>query len=313
MEILVFESGSHLNVDALRREFASFAIGATFDLAEARRIGSNADVLVAMAHEVTDELLAAMPKLRWIAALTTGTDHLRGLKNLRSDVIVTSGRGVHGPQMSELAVLYMIALSRRVPEMMRNQLAGKWERWPQPVLLDKTAVIVGVGQIGETLAERLRSFGMKVVGVSDARTEIAGFDKVLPRAKLKETAALADFLIVLVPLNGETRHLIDAQVLDAFKPTAYLINLARGDVVDETALIDRLQAGRIAGAGLDVFAEEPPRKDNPLWTMPNVIMTPRIGGMSDRYAEQVLPLMIHNLRAFSEGRLKDMRNIVQAT
>jgi phosphoglycerate dehydrogenase-like enzyme len=313
MEILVFENGSHLNVDALRREFAPFAIGATFDLAEARRMGSNAEVLVALAHEVTDELLAAMPKLRWIAALTTGTDHLCRLKNLRSDVIVTSARGIHGPQMSELAVLYMIALSRRIPEMMRNQLAGKWERWSQPVLLDKTAVIVGVGQIGETLAERLRTFGMKIVGVSDARTEIAGFDQVLPRAKLKETAALADFLIVLVPLNGETRHLIDAQVLDAFKPTAYLINLARGDVVDETALIDRLQAGRIAGAGLDVFAEEPPRKDNPLWTMPNVIMTPRIGGMSDRYAEQVLPLMIHNLRAFSEGRLKDMRNIVQGT
>jgi phosphoglycerate dehydrogenase-like enzyme len=174
-------------------------------------------------------------------------------------------------------------------------------------------VIVGVGQIGETLAQRLRCFGMKIVGVSDARTEIAGFDRVLPRAKLKEAAGLADFLIVLVPLNAETRHLIDARVLDAFKPTAHLINLARGDVVDEAALIDRLQAGRIAGAGLDVFAEEPPRRDNPLWTMPNVIMTPRIGGMSDRYAEQVLPLMVHNLRAFSEGRLKDMRNIVQST
>jgi phosphoglycerate dehydrogenase-like enzyme len=309
MEILIFEDGTHLNADALRREFPSFAISDTVDLVEARRMGSNTEVLVALAHEVTDELLAAMPKLRWIAALTTGTDHLRNLKNLRNDVIVTSARGIHGPQMSELAVLYMIALSRRLPEMMRNQMGGAWERWPQPVLLDKTAVIVGVGQIGETLAQRLRAFGMKIVGVSDARDEIVGFDQVLPRARLKEAAGLADFLIVLVPLNAETRHLINGQVLDAFKPTAYLINLARGDVVDETALIDRLKAGRIAGAGLDVFAEEPPRKDNPLWTMPNVIMTPRIGGMSDRYAEQALPLMVHNLRAFSEGRFKDMRNI----
>ena len=310
MEILVFENGSHLNVDALRRAFPSWAIGATFDRAEARRMGANAEVLAALAHEVTDDLLAAMPKLRWVAALTTGTDHLHNLKNLRGDVIVTSARGIHGPQMSELAILNMIALSRRVPQMMRNQMEGRWERWPQPVLLDKTAVIVGVGEIGETLAQRLRAFGMKIVGVSDARTEIAGFDKVLPRASLKEAAGLADFLIVLVPLNAGTRHLIDGPVLDAFKPTGYLINLARGDVVDEAALIDRLKAGRIAGAGLDVFAEEPPRKDSPLWTMPNVIMTPRIGGMSDRYAEQVLPLMIHNLSAFSEGRLRDMRNVV---
>jgi D-2-hydroxyacid dehydrogenase (NADP+) len=310
MEILVFENGGHLNVDALRRAFPSLPISATFDLPEACRIGANAEVLAALAHEVTDELLAAMPKLRWIASLTTGTDHLNSLKNLRGDVIVTSARGIHGPQMSELAIFNMIALSRQVPQMMRNQAAGKWERWPQPVLLDKTAVIVGVGEIGETLAQRLRAFGMKIVGVSDARTEIAGFDRVLPRARLNEAAGLADFLVVLVPLNAGTRHLIDAQVLDGFKPTGYLINLARGDVVDESALIDRLKAGRIAGAGLDVFAEEPPRKDSPLWTMPNVIMTPRIGGMSDRYAEQVLPLMIHNVRAFSEGRPSDMRNVV---
>jgi D-2-hydroxyacid dehydrogenase (NADP+) len=204
----------------------------------------------------------------------------------------------------------MIALSRRVPEMLRNQNQARWERWSQPILLDKTAVIVGVGQIGETMAERLRAFGMKIVGVSDARADIAGFDRVLPRAKLKEAAALADFLIVLVPLTAATRHVIDNDVLGAMKSSAYLINLARGDVIDETALIEHVTAGRIAGAGLDVFAEEPPRKDDPLWTMPNVIMTPRIGGMSDCYAEQVLPLMIDNLRAFSEGRLKDLRNIV---
>jgi phosphoglycerate dehydrogenase-like enzyme len=310
MEVLVFENGSHLNVAALRRAFPALEVRATHDLAEACRIGSSAEVLAALAHQVDDQLLSAMPKLRWIAALTTGTDHLRGLKNLRSDVVVTSARGIHGPQMSELALLNMISLSRRVPEMLRNQSEAKWERWSQPILSGKTAVIVGVGQIGETMAERFRAFGMKLVGVSDARPEIAGFDRVLPRAKLTEAAALADFLIVLVPLTEATRHLIGRDVLAALKPTAYLINLARGDVVDERALIEHLKAGRIAGAGLDVFAEEPPRKDNPLWTMPNVIMTPRIGGMSDCYGEQVLPLMIDNLRAFSEGRLEDLRNIV---
>jgi D-2-hydroxyacid dehydrogenase (NADP+) len=310
MEVLVFENGSHLNVAALRRAFPALTIHATHDLAEACRIGGNAEVLAALAHQVSDGLLAAMPRLRWIASLTTGTDHLRGLKNLRSDIVVTSARGIHGPQMSELALLNMISLSRRVPEMMRNQNDAKWERWSQPILSDKTVVIVGVGQIGETMAERFRAFGMRIVGVSDARADVAGFDRVLPRDKLREAAALADFLIVLVPLNDATRHLINGDVLSAMKPSAYLINLARGDVIDETALIAHLQARRIAGAGLDVFAEEPPRKDNPLWTMPNVIMTPRIGGMSDCYAEQVLPLMIGNLRAFSDGRLKEMRNLV---
>jgi phosphoglycerate dehydrogenase-like enzyme len=212
--------------------------------------------------------------------------------------------------MSELALLNMIALSRRFPKMLRNQMEAKWERWPQPVLLDKTAVIVGVGQIGEALARRCRAFEMKLVAVSDARSEIPGFDLVLPRAKLKQAAALADFMIILVPLNAETHHMINDEIIGAMKPSAFLINLARGDVIDETALIRHLTAGRIAGAGLDVFAEEPPRPDNPLWGMPNVVMTPRIGGMSDRYAEQVLPLMVHNLRAFGNGRSQDMRNVV---
>lgn len=310
MEVMVFEDGSHLNVAALRREFPGLTIHATHDMVEALHLCAKAEVLAALAHHVTDELLSAMPRLRWIAALTTGTDHLGGLRNLSKGVLVTSARGIHGPQMSELALLHMMALSRRFPQMLRNQNETKWERWPQPLLLDKTVVIVGVGQIGEMLAGRCRAFGMKVAGVSNARLAIPGFDMVLPRAKLKDAAALADFLIVLVPLTAETHHMINNEILAAMKPSAYLINLARGDVIDEMALIRHLQASRIAGAGLDVFKEEPPKPDSPLWTMSNVIMTPRVGGMSDRYAEQVLPLMIHNLRAFSNGQMADMENIV---
>lgn len=310
MEVLVFENGSHINAGALRQAFPNLTIHDTADIAEAQRLGANAEVLVALAHHVTDPLLVAMPKLRWIAALTTGTDHFNSLMKLRKDMLVTNGRGIHGPQMSELAIMNMIALSRRLPQMLRNQAAHKWERWPQPVLQEKTVVIVGVGQIGETLVARCRAFGMKIVGVSDARPDIPGFDQVLPRTRLKEAAALADFLVLLVPLTAETRHMISDDIMAAMKPSSFIINIARGDVVDEAALIRRLQSGLLAGAGLDVFADEPPKPDNPLWAIPNVIMTPRIGGMSDRYPEQALPLMVHNLRAFADGRLKDMRNVV---
>jgi D-2-hydroxyacid dehydrogenase (NADP+) len=134
---------------------------------------------------------------------------------------------------------------------------------------------------------------------------------MMPRTRLAEAAALADFLIVLVPLSAETRHLIDARVLAAMKPTAVLINLARGPLIDEPALIARLQAGLLGGAALDVFETEPLPPNSPLWDMPNVIVTPRIGGMSDVYAEQVLPLIVHNLRAFAEGRLDAMKNVAR--
>jgi phosphoglycerate dehydrogenase-like enzyme len=310
MDVLIFENGTHLDADALRSRFPGLTIHVTSDPAKVLEIAKPCEVLIALAHQVSDQLIAAMPKLRWIAALTTGTEHLQTLKNLRDDVIVTSARGIHGPQMSELAFLYMIALLRNFKQMQRNQTAGVWQRWPQQILLGKTIVIVGVGLIGEELAARCRAFGMHIVGVSDARTNARDFDEMLPRSKLKEAAAKADFLVALVPLSPATKHLIDDGVIAAMKPTAFLINIARGPVVDEQALIRHLQAGHIAGAGLDVFEHEPPAADSPLWAMPNVIVTPRIGGMSDRYAEQVLPLVVHNLQAYIEGRAHEMKNVV---
>jgi len=151
---------------------------------------------------------------------------------------------------------------------------------------------------------------MTTIGVSGGRGEVPHFDEVLPRGKLEEAAARADFLVLLVPYSKETHHLIDRAVLAAMKPTAFLINLARGGVLDEAALIELLQAGKIAAAALDVFAKHPLPPDSPLWHMPNVIITPNVGGRSDRFVEQTLTVVEPNLRAFVQGRLKDLKNLV---
>ena len=257
-------------------------------------------------------LLKAQEKLKnWAGNLTYGTDRLETLTALKPDVLVTSARGIHGPQMSELAFLSMIALSRDFARMQRNQHAHRWERWPQRLIFAKTAVIVGIGPIAEELAARCTAFGMRVIGVSDARDSAPHFERLMKRSQLREAAALADFMILLVPLSAATRHIIDEGVLDTMKPDSILINLARGTVVDEQALIRALRANRIGGAGLDVFETEPPADGSPLWDMPNVIITPRIGGMSDVYASQLLPLVAHNLHCFTLGRLGEMKNIVR--
>ncbi len=125
---------------------------------------------------------------------------------------------------------------------------------------------------------------------------------------MKEAFGLADFVVLLVPLDDRTHHLIDGAALDAMKPGAVLVNIARGPVVDTAALVERLRTGHLGGAGLDVFEEEPLPADHPLRAMPNVIVTPRIGGMSDVYAKQVHPLVVHNLTCFAAGRIADMRN-----
>ena len=311
MPILIMDRGVHLDPSAVRKAFPQVTVTDSKNVADAIERCADCDVLVAMAHEVTDELITRMPRLRYICAMSAGTERLETLEKLKPDVRVTSGRGIHGPQMSELAFLAMIALSREFPRMQRNQRSHVWERWPQKLLWGKTAVLVGIGPIAEELAVRCAAFGLHVIGVSDARSAAPHFEKMLPRSRLQEAAAEADFLIVLVPLSAQTRHMIDDGVLGAMKRTGILINLARGPVVDEKALIQRLKDGRIAGAALDVFEVEPLPSDSPLWDMPNVIVTPRIGGMSDVYADQVLPLVVHNLGCFLDGRLAEMKNVVR--
>ncbi len=277
---------------------------------EAIAKSDGATALVAKAHNVTAALIAALPHLDWIQALTTGTDHLDTL-NLPSSVNVTSARGIHGPQMSELAFLYMLTFSRDFGAMLDNQRKAQWQRWPQKLLLGKTAVIVGVGTISEELAQRCKVFGMRTVGVSGSRPTAPGFDQIVGRDRLHEAAGQADFLIVLAPHTPENHHLIDAGVLAAMSPHAVLINLARGKLCDEDALIQALTERRIAGAGLDVFAIEPLPADSPLWRMDNVIITPHIGGLSDSYAVQLLPLVVDNVRAYWAGDLAGLRNIVR--
>jgi phosphoglycerate dehydrogenase-like enzyme len=311
MQVLLMDRGVHLDPDAARRECPSMTFKVARNVEEALQRCAEAEVLLAMAHDVTDALLSRMPRLRYLCALSAGLDRLETLTALRPHVRVTSSRGIHGPQMSELAFLSMIALSRDFTRMQRNQQNHRWERWPQKLLYGKTVAIAGVGPIAEELAARCVAFGMRVIGVSDARDRAPNFEKLFRRAQLREAAREADFLIVLVPLTAQTRHLIDEGVLAAMKPTAVLINLARGPLIDEPALIRCLQQGRIAGAGLDVFEAEPLPADSPLWDMPNVIITPRIGGMSDIYSDQVLPLVVHNLHCFAERRLSDMKNVVR--
>jgi D-2-hydroxyacid dehydrogenase (NADP+) len=308
--ILIVDAEADRYARRVREAFPAVAVQTAKTSAEALGCCHDAAVVVGLAHEISDDLVGAMPGLRWVAALTTGTDHLDTLRNLKPDVIVTSGRGIHGPQMAELAFYYMIGLSRDVRGMMANQDAQRWERWPQRLLLGKTIVVVGIGAISEDLAERCRAFGMTTLGVSSARSDARGFDRVLPRDQLLAAAAEADFLVALVPYGPETHAMIGDAVFTAMKPAAFFINIARGKVVDEAALIRHLRSGSIAGAGLDVYEIEPPVPENPLWKMPNVIMTPRIGGMSDTYADQALPLLLANIESFLASRPGDMRNIV---
>ena len=307
--ILVVEHEAATYAREIAARYPDVVVRTAADAATAVAAGPDAEVLVALAPYVTQALIDGMPGLRWIQALTTGTDQLDAL-HLPPGVVITSGRGIHGPQMAEMALLFMLSLSRNFRGMLDNQARAHWERWPQRLLLGKTAVLLGVGAISEEVAARCKAFGMQVVGVSASRAAAPGFDRVVGRAALAEVLAEADFLIVLVPYTPQTHYMVDAAVLAAMPARGVVINLARGSVIDEAALIAALYDGRIAGAGLDVFEREPLPAQSPLWGMGNVIVTPHIGGMSDVYARQVLPVVIENIGHYRNGTFSAMRNLV---
>jgi phosphoglycerate dehydrogenase-like enzyme len=293
-----------------RADFPGIDLFATNDRTLAVQVIEHAEVLIGHHFQFDNIMLERAQKVRWIQSLTTGTDAILKLPALRADVSVTSTRGMHGPQMSELVFLQMLALLRDFPRLLRNQAQARWERWPQPLLWGKTVVIVGVGAISEALAPRCRAFGMKVYGVSGSDRLPGGFDGMFDRTELRKAAALADFLVLIVPLSPQTENLIDAGVLAAMRPSAYLINVARGGVLDEAALLEALRERRIAGAALDVFREQPLAADHPLWRAERVIVTPLIGGMSNVYLDQAYPIVRDNLQLYLGGHAAEMRNLV---
>jgi D-2-hydroxyacid dehydrogenase (NADP+) len=309
-EVLIVGRDSDVFAEHLGPQFPKLRFRCAHNAAEALAACGNCEILLVRNDEIFADLIAAMPRLRFIQALTTGTDSMAALPNLPPQLLVAAARGFHGPQMSELAFLFMLAFARKFSAVLENQRRHVWDRREQRLLAGKTAVIVGVGQIAEELAHRCKVFGMTVIGVS-SRSSAPGFDAIYPRARLAEAAGLADFLIVLAPLTEENRHLVDAAAIGAMKPDGIIINIARGGVVDEDALLKALAAKRIAGAGLDVFEKEPLPPDSPLWDMPNVIITSHVGGMSEEYADQVMPLLIDNLRAFVDGKPERISYIVK--
>jgi phosphoglycerate dehydrogenase-like enzyme len=295
----------------LGRKFPELQIDVVDHYSKAAPFMPAADILVSFGPMLKDEVFHDAPKLKWIQALGTGVDGVIDQPSLKPDVVVTNIRGIHGEPVSEAAIMAMLALSRRLPDSVRYQDKNSWTRWPPRLIDGKSVGIFGVGLIAEALAPRCKALGMTVVGFSSAPRQVKGFDRMHLRDELIAVAPELDYLVLLVPYAEDTRRLIGAEVFAAMKRSAYFVNLARGGIVDEDALMQALEAGEIAGAALDVFQEEPLPADSPLWSTKNVIITPHLGGFCDVYAERALPTIEHNVACFLRGDIDGMVNLVR--
>jgi len=291
---------------ALNEMFPDVDIQTVREWQAAAKSIADADILLTFGAMMTDEVVKNAPRLKWIHALGTGLDGIIDLPSLDKGVRISSTRGIHGAPMSEMTFLQMLALSRNFSRTVRNQDRAQWERWPAKLLDSKTVGILGVGLIAEELAPKCKAFNMTVVGISSTPRQVKGIDRFYNRKDLKQAVPELDYLVVLVPYAPETHGIVDAGIFSAMKSSSYLINIARGGVVDEDALIQALASGQIAGAGLDTFVQEPLPPDHPFWRMENVIITPHLGGFNDVYVDKALPIIEKNMRCFLNGEIEKM-------
>ena len=308
-KVLVVDIHAEIYRDRLQADFPALQFALFHNAAEVSGDLADIDVMMMFGIEIRDPMLAAAPRLKWIQSLATGVDHFLRCPSLKPDVLITSGRGIHGPPMREQVIYLMMAVSRNATRQVEDHRNRIWSRQLWSTLHGKTAVVVGTGIVGAAIGELLKAFGMHVIGVTRTPRGSESFDAMMPADRLSEAAAKADYLINVLPASAENIGLFDGAVFGAMKPSAYYINAGRGQTVDETALIAALREHRIAGAGLDVFATEPLPPDSPFWTLPNVFITPHIGGYFIEYEDFILPLIVDNMRLFLAGRPSEMQNI----
>ncbi len=309
MNLLILEQLAEEYKRLLKPKFPEVNVHAAKNEGEIGDFIEKANIL--LAFRISDGFLKRATQLQWIQSLATGVDYILNLPSLRKEILLTSTRGIHGPQMSELAFLLMLALNRNFPQNVRNQDQGLWDRWPSKLLYQKKVGIFGIGTIGEEIARKCKAFKMEVYGIDIIKRAVGAVDHFFGPQDILKVAREVDYLILVAPKTPETENIIGKDVLSSMKSTAYLISIARGELVDEDALIDALKSGKIAGAALDAFMQEPLPANHPFWKMKNVIVTPHIGGMSDIYVQQALSIFEENLRRFLKGERETLVNVVK--
>ena len=298
-------------VDQLRRDFPQHTFLEAWDRDTLRRLLPDADV--AFTPFVDRDIFPAATRLRWVQSPAVGVGSLMFPELLASPVVVTSARGIRARAIAEHVIGVTIALARRLPAAMRAQAAHHWAQndleGPTSGVrsLDGLRMgIVGLGSIGREIVNLASPFGIRVSGIrrrpsgSPAST-IPGVDDVLSPERLPELLAKSDIVVLAVPHTPETKQLIGRVEIDRMKRGAFLVNIARGKLIDDSAVADALRDGRLGGAALDVFTREPLEPSSPYWDLPNVIVTPHTSGAMQDYWTPLVALFGENLRRFEKG------------
>jgi phosphoglycerate dehydrogenase-like enzyme len=268
-----------------------------------------ADTDVFIGWSLRPPQFVAAKKLRWIHSPAAAVHQLMFPELVESSVVLTNSTGIHGPVVAEHAIAVLLAMAKRLPQAMQYQAKREWSQdqlWqqrPRPrEVADATVAVVGMGGIGREFAARAKALGMKVLAVRENPAKgLDGADSVFSPARIDDVLPQADYVLLCTPVTPATSGMMNEARLSKMKPDAYLINVARGPLIDEAALLDALQHHRIAGAALDVFVEEPLPPDSPFWSLDNVLITPHTAAVTERLWERHYRLIVDNMKRFLAG------------
>jgi glyoxylate/hydroxypyruvate reductase A len=280
----------------LASRFSDLELIPATDEASARAALATADVLLAQIA-FPGHLLAQASRLRWIQVMGAGVDAV--IPFVPPGVRLSRFTGSLGPRMAEYAIGYILAIAQRAPEVVRNQAAQRWQPLQLGVVRGSTLGVAGLGSVGVAVARLGASIGMRVVGCSRQPAELPEIAEWFPAGAFGAFLGAADFVVLALPATPETRHIVNRETLCRMRPDAWLINVSRGSLIDEAALLDGLRQGQPAGAVLDVFETEPLPPGHPFWEMPNVIVTAHQSGAV--IPEEVVDLFQQNLGRYRQG------------
>jgi phosphoglycerate dehydrogenase-like enzyme len=298
-KILIYHPGAETIRAALLSNIPNLSIVIASDDADFRLKLPDAAVVIGQRFDPAP--LRNASALEWLHITLAGVDFLAPVKEHLSGVTLTNARGIIADHIANYVIGVMVLMQWNFPELIRNQSNKIWKRWPTKPLAGQVAGIIGLGAIGQEIAKRAVALGLTTIGVRASGNPVPGVTKVFRPEQIEECLRVADFVVLALPSTADTAKLMGEREFNAMKRGAYLINIARGAVVDEIALISALARKLIGGACLDVFAEEPLPRSSPLWTLPNVIITPHSSGLTTDYDERNAALIVGNLRRYHDG------------
>jgi phosphoglycerate dehydrogenase-like enzyme len=303
MKLLVYHLRAETYRALLRERFPDLDVAAVVPgTDDAMLEGHLADAEALLGWRIPVTELPRARRLRWIQLTSAGAEHVLDARPDLGHVVLTNARGIHGELMADYAIGVMVMLQFGFPGLLRLQQARTWRQQYTEPLAGKCLGVLGVGAIGGEIARRGAAMGMRVLGMRREPRPAEGVARMFGPDGLGEMLPQCDFVVVVVPATPETRRMLGERELRAMRRGAYLINVARGIVVDEAALVRALADGWLGGAALDVFETEPLPPESPLWAMDNVIVTPHIAGEPDEYPRRVMGVVAENIVRWREGR-----------